>query len=54
MLERGDCKECCRSATSYIPVVAEGCERGLRLAENDGVLGLQVKLYWYNTLGVNI
>ena len=37
-----------------VPVVSKGSEGGFRVAENDGVLGLQVKLYWYNTLVVNI
>ena len=53
MLERCDCKEWCRPG-HLLPVVTEGCEGGLRVAENDGVLGLQVQLYWQDILQGNI
>ena len=33
-----------------IPVVTEGCEGGLGVAGNDGVLDLQVQLYWQDIL----
>ena len=37
-----------------VPVVSKGSEGGFRVAENDGVLGLQVQLYWDDTLQGNI